>query len=145
MSGLSAPFVETREIRIAILIVYVRQTSNSMSVCRARWNPQIHQHAQKSSITNESDVGHEATVVVIMGAGGDRVRRHLAVHVEISESRPGGNKTKKTNSFSITPQNLHLSQFLIQNGKRQAMSFDRQLKQGLLSGTFFVRFMSTCK
>lgn len=38
--------------------------------------------------TNEADVGHEATVVVIMGAAGGGVRRHLAVHVEISKPRP---------------------------------------------------------
>lgn len=40
--------------------------------------------------TNEADVGHEAAVVVIMGAAGDCVWRHLAVHVEVSEARPGG-------------------------------------------------------
>lgn len=40
--------------------------------------------------TNEADVGHEAAVVVIMGAAGDRVRRHLAVHVEVRQARPGG-------------------------------------------------------
>lgn len=39
-------------------------------------------------LTDEADVGHEAAVVVIMRAAGDSVRRHLAVHVEVSESRP---------------------------------------------------------
>lgn len=34
-------------------------------------------------------------MVVIMGAAGDRVRRHLAVHVEVREARPGGTKNDK--------------------------------------------------
>lgn len=38
--------------------------------------------------TDEADVGHEAAVVVVMRAAGDGVRRHLAVHVEVSEPRP---------------------------------------------------------
>lgn len=39
--------------------------------------------------TEEANVGHEAAIVVVMRAAGDSVRRHLAVHVEISEPRPG--------------------------------------------------------
>ena len=39
-------------------------------------------------LTDEADVGHEAAVVVVMRAAGDGVRRHLAVHVEVSEPRP---------------------------------------------------------
>lgn len=99
MSGLPAPFVKTREIRIAL--VYVRQTSYSVS---AAGLCEIFKYTSMRRITNESDVGHEATVVVIMGAGGDRVRRHLAVHVEISESRPGGDKTKKQTLLASHPK-----------------------------------------
>lgn len=43
---------------------------------------------EKFKFTNETDVGHEATVVVNVGAAGGGVRRHLAVHVEISKPRP---------------------------------------------------------
>lgn len=38
-------------------------------------------------------------MVVVMGAAGDCVRRHLAVHVEVSEARPGGTPPKT----NITP------------------------------------------
>lgn len=44
--------------------------------------------------TNEAHVGHETAVVVVMGTAGDCVRRHLAVHVEVSEARPGGTSPK---------------------------------------------------
>ena len=40
------------------------------------------------NVTEEADVGHQAAVVVVVRAAGDGVRRHLAVHVEISQSRP---------------------------------------------------------
>lgn len=42
--------------------------------------------------TDEADVGHEAAVVVVVRTAGDGVRRHLAVHVEVGESRPEVNK-----------------------------------------------------
>lgn len=45
-------------------------------------------------VTEESDVGHEAAMVVVVRAAGDRVRRHLAVHVEVSQSGPAATKTR---------------------------------------------------
>lgn len=51
----------------------------------------------ETRLTDEADVGHEAAVVVIVRAGGDGVRCHLAVHVEISEPRPAtGSNTTQT-------------------------------------------------
>lgn len=41
-------------------------------------------------------------MVVVMGAAGDCVRRHLAVHVEVSEARPGGTSPKKRKTCNIT-------------------------------------------
>lgn len=60
-------------------------------------------------LTDEADVGHEAAVVVVVGAAGDGVRRHLAVHVEVSESRPAAttrhNKMHVITSASISRSN----------------------------------------
>lgn len=48
---------------------------------------------QEHGVTKESNVGHEAAVVVIVRAACDRVRRHLAVHVEISKPGPAVTET----------------------------------------------------
>lgn len=51
---------------------------------------------EADGLTDEADVGHQAAVVVVVGAAGDGVRRHLAVHVEICESRPAATQQKHT-------------------------------------------------
>lgn len=48
-----------------------------------------------TELTDEADVGHEAAVVVVVRAAGDGVRRHLAVHVEISQSGPAVKTSRK--------------------------------------------------
>lgn len=71
-------------------------------------------------------------MVVVMGAAGDCVRRHLAVHVEVSEARPGGTSPKKKKE---THEIAHSG-----SGKRAA----RRLKEWTDSSSSSVRQVNSC-
>lgn len=58
---------------------------------------------QENGVTKESNVGHEAAVVVIVRAAGDRVWRHLAVHVKISKPGPADRNKNNLASNSSAP------------------------------------------
>ena len=55
-------------------------------------------------LTDESNVCHEAAMVVVMGTAGDRVRCHLAVHVEVCQSGP---KHTHTHTHTHTQRAQH--------------------------------------